>query len=510
MTEEFRGARVVRMHSRFVLLPLLLGGCHLLVGHTPAASDRALDRPASVDADRRLDTARDRGDSRASERRRDDLGLPDLQPIAPWFVAAADTPPASPADVTGLAVDPASGEIVVVGWFFGELRIQMKEVTAASLDQEDLFIARFSPQGTLLHLRGHGGAGKEVPRAVAIDGWGRTLIVGSFTGSSPVGGLSNGSSDGFVAAFDAKGDPLWSKRLGGPGSDELNGAALAGNTLHLVGTVADKHELGGVTYPVNGALALLVAKLPLDGGPSAPAFAAPKLIDGDPGTSVRGRAIAVNSVSICVAGDYLGTLQGKLSASQDVLAACLDHAGKQLWLGGWGSPTTDVGLAIAIDQDDVYLAGRAGPATNFGCGALGSGSERPFLARLTPGGLCRWSSSWGLTAAAGLALVALGKGVVLGGEVAGPLSLLTGQLPELGPLDGLVGRLDEDASPTPVHVWGERLGGLGASAAVRALAVDPGRRSVYAGGSFSGTLTKPTVLASVGQDGFLYRRSLDP
>jgi hypothetical protein len=463
--------------------------------------------------------AQDRGtlDARGIDQSRPlDLPVkPDLPPIPSWvrIGTAPGVPNAS--DITGLAVDPDTGDVIVVGWFFSELQLLTIQLTAASTDSEDMFVARFLPDGTLLWARRYGGAGKEIPRGVVVAGGGRIVIAGSFSGNSPEIGLSTGDLDGFVLALDGQGNPIWAKRFGGKTADEARGLALDGSgTLYVVGSVSGTYELQSVNYTTKGAIDLLVVTVPAGTPPAPPAFGVRTTIYGGGISDVlHGFAIAVGGGSVCVTGDFLGKLSTYTSATQDVLAACFTPSLQLEWVKGVGSGISDLGAAIAVDQDDVYVTGRAGDTTDFGCGPLGSIGSTPFLARLKRlGGGCSWSKGFGAgPSTSGQALVAHGAGLLIAGDVEATLVLPPGQLKAVGSRDAFIVRLDENAPAfVPDYVWGERFSGPASAAAAHAVAVDPNRKSVFVGGSFTGTFKLLGTTATANeQDIFLYRRPFD-
>jgi hypothetical protein len=119
------------------------------------------------------------------------------------------------------------GNTVVVGTFRGTIDLGGGPLTSAGLS--DMFIAKFTPGGVHLWSKRFGGANDDVPSSVALDANGNIFVGGSFYGTTDLGGglLSGaGGNDMFVAKYSASGTYQWAKRLGGAGSDVVRSLAV--------------------------------------------------------------------------------------------------------------------------------------------------------------------------------------------------------------------------------------------------------------------------------------------
>ena len=129
-------------------------------------------------------------------------------------------------DQVGLSVAAdAAGNIAVAGAFRGPIDLGGGPLGAAGGDYS-VYVARLDPSGQ--HLWSHaypGGidfvAGGGTPFAtVAFAPSGAVILGGAFAGTVDFGAgpvsASSSDGDGFVAAFDPSGDPLWSARFGDP------------------------------------------------------------------------------------------------------------------------------------------------------------------------------------------------------------------------------------------------------------------------------------------------------
>jgi hypothetical protein len=113
-----------------------------------------------------------------------------------------------------VALDPL-GNVIVAGWFAGTVDFGGGVLTSAGSD--DIFIAKFDAAGNPIWSQNFGDASLDRGDDVAVDKLGNIVMAGHFQGSVDFGGgvlTSSGSTDIFVAAFDAGGTHLWSQRFG--------------------------------------------------------------------------------------------------------------------------------------------------------------------------------------------------------------------------------------------------------------------------------------------------------
>jgi hypothetical protein len=130
----------------------------------------------------------------------------------------------------GLAVD-RSGNVVITGRFRASVDFSGTLLTPAG--DLDVFLAKYDPSGVLLWVKRAGGVGEDFGKDIAIDSTGNIVITGGFEGTATFGGLglvSTGAIDAFVAKYDANGDVVWARRAGGEVNDLAFGITTAGVT----------------------------------------------------------------------------------------------------------------------------------------------------------------------------------------------------------------------------------------------------------------------------------------
>lgn len=135
-------------------------------------------------------------------------------------------------DTSTGAAPVAEGDTVVSGFTDGALE-------AVQFGGDDGWVARFDPFGNLRWVTQFGSGGTDRAEAVAAGGdaaRGTELFcaVGSTTGT--LAGSGFGSTDAFVAAFDATGDRTWTSQLGSDGVDRATAVAVDGGLVYVAGT----------------------------------------------------------------------------------------------------------------------------------------------------------------------------------------------------------------------------------------------------------------------------------
>jgi hypothetical protein len=113
-----------------------------------------------------------------------------------------------------------SNAIYVAGFFNGTQDFDGNPLTAQGTDA---FLARYDAQGNMVWVRQMGGPGEESTWGVSVDGLGNIHVAGDFSGASiTLGGTTlnatHDSTTGYLATYDPSGNLQWAVRAGG--SDE--------------------------------------------------------------------------------------------------------------------------------------------------------------------------------------------------------------------------------------------------------------------------------------------------
>lgn len=149
------------------------------------------------------------------------------------------------ADAINIAVDDLGGP-AVIGSFSGSVSFGGPSLTAAGTT--DVFVAKFNAAGDHVWSKAFGDSNKQIGTGIAIGSTGDLIATGNFEGYTAFGTeslTSAGKADVFVAKFDAAGTHKWSTRYGAGGDDQAWGLAVDGSANILVaGQFTDTVDFG--------------------------------------------------------------------------------------------------------------------------------------------------------------------------------------------------------------------------------------------------------------------------
>jgi len=114
--------------------------------------------------------------------------------------------------------------IYITGDF--EEKIFFETDSLNSLQNRDMFVAKYDAFGNLLWAKQGSGAESVAGRSIATDKNGNCIVLGDFGGIATFGSLNLISPDEYdiyIAKYDPSGNVLWAKKAGGMDRDEGNG-----------------------------------------------------------------------------------------------------------------------------------------------------------------------------------------------------------------------------------------------------------------------------------------------
>ena len=356
-----------------------------------------------------------------------------------------------------IAVDGA-GDVVVTGYFEGSIDVGGGVFTSAG--ERDLFIAKFDAGGNHLWSKRLGGSARDEGNAITVDGTGNVIVMGMFSGGVDFGGgvlSSAGLFDMFIAKYDAGGNHLWSKRFGGTNYDRSYSVAAdtTGNVL-LTGVFDGSVDFGGGVFTSVGATDIAIAKLDASGNHLWSKHF------GNQGSDV-GASIAVDtSGDVLLTGFFSNGVDfggGVLNSagSLDLFIAKFDGAGTHLWSKRFGDTYGDYGSSVAVDaSDNVLLTGYFDGSVDFGGGVLVSTSRDNFVAKFGADGTHLWSKPFAATSSGVVPSVAVDASgnVLLTGSFDDSIDFGGGVLNDAGSADTFVAKLNAGGA----HLWSQRFG----------------------------------------------------
>lgn len=330
---------------------------------------------------------------------------------------------------TSLALD-AVGNIYCTGYFFETVDFDpgVGTTNLTSVGVADAFVLKLNPNGSFAWVKQIGGSSRQLGWSIAVDAIGEISVVGTFEGTAdldPGAGVSaltaSGSSDLFVAKFDANGDLLWAEQMGSPdpqhGMDEEVDHRLdnSGNLL-ITGwfyfTIDFDPGPGTFNMTASGLPDMFILKL----SPSGDLIWAKQV--GEYTSSGTGAVVSTGistdaTESVYITGSFdrstdfkPGPAVAQLSASsRDVFVLKLDSNGDFVWVrkvAGNSVLDNDLGRAIATTANgDTYITGGFEGTADFDMGpgtydltATGNSGD-VFVQKIDAEGNFEWAFNMG-------------------------------------------------------------------------------------------------------------------
>lgn len=380
----------------------------------------------------------------------------------------------------GLVVDNA-GNTVVCGGYYGTLTIgALPALTSAG--QSDLFVAKFSADGTPLWVRGAGGANFDEAWDVTVDAQGRISITGYFESPSITIGATAlsrlGNMDILVAQYDANGTALWAQRYGWTANSGLEwGRAIvadANNDLYVAGQYKTALQVTGLPEldACNNREQGFLMKLDQNGN-GIWSLRPQCTSDQSLGQTVC-NALALDPAGyVYLGGDFRGdtaffvtdTLPNFMPSGQsdDAFVVKYTPDGEEVWVKAWAGFNYDEIKSIATDSDGNVIV-----ATTREGGYLIDGIDLPIAGTLTTYDITLWkvdpqgTAMWGIRAGNGIGThellsvdVDANDHVWAGGYFGRNIFIDTYEVPDLGtdlPYGLVVAHFDPDGAVLNAYV----------------------------------------------------------
>jgi hypothetical protein len=308
--------------------------------------------------------------------------------------------------------------VVVTGSYWGAANFGRGEINQTNLTatgKRDMFIARFSPDGTLVWAKSAGGAEKEEGRSITALSDNSSVVTGWFEGTATFGKneinqtilTSNGDRDLFVAKYNSNGLLEWAKKAGSTNSDYGYGiTSLSNNTSAVTGCF-----YGSVTFGMGepnqtvlnsaGVWDIFIACYNPNG-----TLAWVKCAGGT-NDEVGLGITSLTDNSIVSTGWFWGpTTFGSGEPNQTILnstgeldlyIACYNSNGTLRWVKRAGGTSNDYGVGVTATQDNTMLVtGYFYELAVFGLGEvnettlISSGDADIFIANYDSNGMLTW------------------------------------------------------------------------------------------------------------------------
>ena len=176
---------------------------------------------------------------------------------------------------TGIAADEA-GSVYLTGYF--QYTLAFGNDTLGNAGNHGTFLAKYDSDGQPLWGRSPGGTGNDFGAAVCTEANGNVLVTGhyespflSFSGY-PVVNANAGYDDVFVARYDPNGNALGATGIGGPGNEYgMSITGSPGGEVYLTGYFGSYSvDFSGTVLTNTGSNDTFLAKMPSDAMNSVP------------------------------------------------------------------------------------------------------------------------------------------------------------------------------------------------------------------------------------------------
>ena len=344
---------------------------------------------------------------------------------------------------TGIAAD-ADGNVIVTGIFIGTVDFGVGPLTSDTIFFQDVFIAKFNPDGAATWSKKFGDKNIQYSRSVAVDPIGNIVIAGYFQNDVDFGGgvlsSAGGSTfDGFVAKFNSGGQHQWSKRFGDLTDQAARQVVVDGaGSVYVAGEAAGSVDFGAGPVPALGGPSAFVAKLDAQGVSQWT-----KVSVGAPMSKASAHGVAVSpSGNVAVVGSFQGDFDfggGKFMNFDldDIFVTILGADGSHKSTKRYGDPELQQAEGVVFAPNgDVIIGGGFTGQVDFGGGPVTSlGGFDGFLARLDATGCATWRRTYGgptVQTIQTIALDAVGGRVLVTGTFNGDTDFGLGTLTAAG------------------------------------------------------------------------------
>jgi hypothetical protein len=312
----------------------------------------------------------------------------------------------------------AANNVYISGYFeFGFYFVpETSSNFAQAFGSDDIFIAKYSSNGTLIWGKTIGGSGQDRPSGMDVTPDGEISLTGYFNGTvdfNPGSGVnnltSNGNRDIFVLKLNSNGDYDWAHKFGSSLPDE--GVAtcfdLNGN-VYITGFYQETVDFNPGSGTNNfSAISYDIFILKLDANGN---YVWNYELGSNP--AEQGRAIQCDaSGNVYTSGSYASTLDFNLGAATEIMSATgvadiyllkLTNDGDFIWSRKIGGISNEYAFSMSIDADGAaILGGYFTSTTTFNSfpnvAVTSAGLDDAFVVKFSSDGDHEWTRTIGST-----------------------------------------------------------------------------------------------------------------
>ncbi|MGH1362881.1 MAG: FlgD immunoglobulin-like domain containing protein [Calditrichia bacterium] len=276
---------------------------------------------------------------------------------------------------SAIAVD-TENNILLAGIIRGTA--QIGDTVFTSVQDEDVIVARYSEDGDFLWAAQGKSSGSAVPYGISSNEDGTIAVVGAFYNQISFNGLNlnaNGDADGYVVTFNREGNVQWSRTMGGPEIDYALDVAINASGDIIVGGF-----FSGLAF---------IGGTPMSSNGSTDGFIISYTHDGalkwanQEGSGGTDGAIAVavdSNDNVLVVSEFTNSINFPDTTFsslgwEDITVSAYSTTGSYLWVSHAGGTSIDNASAIAVRNDRIRIAGSFYQNVTFGNDTLSSSGQ---------------------------------------------------------------------------------------------------------------------------------------
>lgn len=327
-----------------------------------------------------------------------------------------------------------SGNIYITGFYYGTATFGSTSISSVG-NSQDVFIAKYTSNGTLLWVKSVGGSESETGYGITSDHAGNVIVTGQFKGTATFGSSTFSSMvapstglpsfDIFTAKYDANGNFIWAKQGKAKYDDRaLDVAVDASNNIFIVGQFSDTVQFDAIH---NNAVANSGYLMKYDQNGNEQWFVKMSAQQ----TIVYSLAVDPSN-NIFITGDYKGNLGiftspvvfNTSAFTNKIFIAKFSNSGAVVWVENDGSDSEVSSKSIALDANgDPYISGvfkcRFDEySQTYGTGIFySSGYRDVFITKYSSAGSRQWFKQFGSNKddyCSGIAVKVIDKPVIAG------------------------------------------------------------------------------------------------
>jgi len=378
--------------------------------------------------------------------------------IQDWSNLFQFTPllPTNGAYATAVGVLPTSGDVIVAGTFSGGSLV-IGGAAIPTMAAVTSFFARISPSGSVITSRQLNSGGTLEVRDIAVDSANNIYLVGMYTGTPNVPGMSlptAAGNDGFIMRMNPDGSIAWAQVFSGPGTQEVSSIAITSNgepviAISFTGLMDVATPQGQKSFDAGPENDVLIGRLDASAG-----IALWTTVVNSQGISgaISIADIAANDTTIAIGGQFRGTfsVSGKNYLASDgdpgdIFFATLEAASGNFmyyYVSQWTGPQNLNALALDA-AGDLVISGSFVQTLAIGSAAPSTSSAEAdvYVVKLNSNLGMLWSRQFGddpLQIAESVVIGNVTGHIYVGGGFKGTLSGANPAIVSTGAFDGYI------------------------------------------------------------------------